>query len=96
MDVATESLLNERVGVRDLKNRLSHYLAVVKEGGEVIVTEHGRPVARLVPMAERRDRLAELVAAGEATPPRSRRRSVSEELVKAKGSVSELIAEQRR
>lgn len=36
------------VGVRDLKDRLSEHLRAVKAGEEVVVTEHGRPVARLV------------------------------------------------
>jgi antitoxin (DNA-binding transcriptional repressor) of toxin-antitoxin stability system len=35
-------------GVRDLKNRLSHYLSLVKKGEEVVVTERGRAVARIV------------------------------------------------
>ncbi len=35
------------VGVRDLKNRLTHYLGRVKRGEEVVVTERGRPVAIL-------------------------------------------------
>lgn len=38
-----------RVGVRDLKARLSEYLRQVKQGHIVIITEHGRPVGRLVP-----------------------------------------------
>jgi prevent-host-death family protein len=37
------------VGVRELKNRLGGYLKRVQAGEEVIVTEHGRTVARLVP-----------------------------------------------
>jgi len=35
-----------RVGVRDLKARLSEYLRQVKQGHIVIITEHGRPVGR--------------------------------------------------
>ncbi|HET7057616.1 MAG TPA: type II toxin-antitoxin system prevent-host-death family antitoxin [Nitrospiraceae bacterium] len=38
------------VGVRELKNRLSRYLKRVQAGEEVIVTEHGRTIARLVPV----------------------------------------------
>ena len=38
-----------RVGVRDLKARLSEYLRQVKQGHVVIITEHGRPVGRLLP-----------------------------------------------
>ncbi|MBI5641114.1 MAG: type II toxin-antitoxin system prevent-host-death family antitoxin [Nitrospirae bacterium] len=33
------------VGVRDLKNQLPKYLDVVKKGGQVIVTDRGKPIA---------------------------------------------------
>ena len=36
------------VGVRELKNNLSRFLRSVKAGGEVVVTDHGKPVARIV------------------------------------------------
>ena len=39
----------ERVAVRQLKARLSEYLGKVKAGEEVVVTERGRSIARLVP-----------------------------------------------
>jgi prevent-host-death family protein len=51
-------------GIAELKARLSRYLAQVKHGHEVVITERGRPVAKLVPLrpAEqrglRRERLA--------------------------------------
>ncbi len=41
----------ESVGIRELKNRLSHYLHAVRRGESVIVTARGEPVARLVPVA---------------------------------------------
>lgn len=44
-----------RVGVAELKASLSSYLARVKAGEAVVVTEHGRPVARLVPIAAEDD-----------------------------------------
>ncbi|HEX2824751.1 MAG TPA: type II toxin-antitoxin system prevent-host-death family antitoxin [Burkholderiales bacterium] len=37
------------VSVRELKSRLSEYLRRAAQGEEVIVTSHGREVARLVP-----------------------------------------------
>ncbi|MGH2354593.1 MAG: type II toxin-antitoxin system Phd/YefM family antitoxin [Chloroflexota bacterium] len=60
------------VGVRELKNRLSHYLALVKEGEQVTVTERGQEVAVIMPSPTRqptmdpalRQRLLELVAEG--------------------------------
>jgi prevent-host-death family protein len=38
-------------GVRELKSRLSEFLGLVAAGEQVIVTDRGRPVARLVPFA---------------------------------------------
>ena len=39
------------VGVAELKAALSSYLARVREGETVTVTDHGRPVAKLVPIS---------------------------------------------
>ena len=36
-------------GVAELKAKLSQYLQAVKAGEEVIVTEHGKAIARVVP-----------------------------------------------
>ncbi len=36
------------VKIKDLKNGLSSYLAMVKKGDELIVTERGNPIARIV------------------------------------------------
>jgi prevent-host-death family protein len=84
------------VGVRDLKNNLSRYLDRVQGGEEVIVTERGRPVARISPIDHPSHRLAALIASGAVQPPKSRVRRRPERRIKAKGSVSELVAEQRR
>ena len=61
MNVATA---RSEVGIRELKNRLSSYIDRVRAGEEVIVTDRGRPVARLSALDAADDRLAELVAAG--------------------------------
>ena len=39
----------ERIGVRELKERLSHYIRAVRRGEIIEVTVRGKPVARLVP-----------------------------------------------
>ena len=82
--------------MRDLKNSLSKYLDRVQNGEEIIVTERGRPVARLSALDHPSDRLAALIAAGAVRPPRSRQRRRPARRIKAKGSVSDLVAEQRR
>jgi len=38
-------------GIADLKARLSEYLAKVRAGDEVVVTDRGTPIARIVPLA---------------------------------------------
>jgi len=40
----------ESAGIAELKAKLSEYLSRVKAGEEVLVTDRGRPVARLVPV----------------------------------------------
>lgn len=84
------------VGVRELRDQLRRWLDVVERGDEVIITERGRPIARLigvssVPVFER------LVAEGVVTPAnRSRRADGAHRKVRARGTVSDLVAEQRR
>jgi prevent-host-death family protein len=93
MNVATSRI---EVGVRELKNDLSRYLARVRAGEEVIVTDRGRPVARLSALDDSHDRLDELVAAGIVRPPLSTTRHRRRSRIKAKGTVSDLVADQRR
>ena len=37
------------IGAFEAKNRLGHLLDLVEQGEEVVITRHGKPVARLVP-----------------------------------------------
>jgi prevent-host-death family protein len=57
------------VGVRDLKNRLSHHLKRVRAGARLTVTERGRPIATLAPVEVKDDQawIWRMVARGEAT-----------------------------
>lgn len=63
------------VGVRDLRDHLSAFLERVKAGETITVTEHGRPIARLVREEPVSQRILELAAQGRltrATRPRLR------------------------
>lgn len=60
-----------RVSVSKLKANLSHYLRVVRRGGEVEILDRGVPVARLTRIASKRgedDRRARLLRAGVLRP----------------------------
>jgi prevent-host-death family protein len=58
-----------RVGVRELRQHLSRYLRRVLAGERLEITDRGRPVARLEPLAEPSSATARLVAAGRASAP---------------------------
>jgi prevent-host-death family protein len=55
----------ERIGVRELRQHASRYLARVARGEVLEVTDRGRPVAHIVPAA--RNGWDDLVAAGRVT-----------------------------
>lgn len=40
------------VGIRELRDSLSRHLASVRDGAEITVTDHGKPVARIVPAGD--------------------------------------------
>ncbi len=90
-----------RVGVKELKNRLTQYLRRAKQGEEVIVTERGRPIAIIqaiqsVPLVTSLEgRLAKLAAQGLVTLP-TRRPRKGVRPVKVSGlPVSKTILEDR-
>lgn len=82
------------IGVRDLRDGLSKHLASVREGHTITVTDHGRPVARIVPVG-RPTALEQLMADGKVTPA-ARRKTKRPEPVRTDGTVSDLVDHQRR
>ena len=38
------------IGIREAKANLSRFLKSVQEGNEVVLTDHGRPVGKIVPI----------------------------------------------
>ncbi len=59
------SLMSNRVGIRELRQQTSAVLRRVVGGEVVEVTEHGHPIAHIVPL--RRGGLDQLVLEGRAT-----------------------------
>jgi prevent-host-death family protein len=58
-------------GIAELKASLSEFLARVKAGEEVLITDRGRPVARIVPVgAHHSEGVEDLVRAGVLRAPR--------------------------
>ena len=84
-----------------LKAKLSEHIALVKRGEEVIITEHGKPVARLVPMgppSSDEERVRRLVERGAVRPGRGdwRRHLADLPICQvAEGTVERLMEEER-
>ncbi|MGB8382547.1 MAG: type II toxin-antitoxin system prevent-host-death family antitoxin [Dermatophilaceae bacterium] len=82
------------VGVRELRDGLSRHLATVREGHTITVTDHGRPVARIIPVGVP-TKLEQLIAEGKVTPA-TRRKDKRRAPIKTAGTVSDLVDQQRR
>lgn len=56
----------DRIGIRELRQNASRYLARVASGETIEVTDRGRPVALLVPSQQ--DRWQVLISSGQVIP----------------------------
>ena len=90
------------VGIKELKNRLTHYLRRTKAGKEVIVTERGKPIALLQPIQSATNvrslesRLAQLAAQGFLTTPQREPLKRVRRVRVGGPSLSHIIGEDRR
>lgn len=71
-------LVSDRVGIRDLRQHASRVLKRVANGESIEVTDHGHPIARIVPL--RPGALEQMVLEGRATPPGGDLLDVAEEI----------------
>ena len=90
------------VGIRTFRDRLTHYVARVRRGRRVVVTDRGKPVAILVPYegagesVQTEARLARVLSSGHVSPA-ERRFDTRFTPVRGKGTPpSRIIVETRR
>jgi prevent-host-death family protein len=90
------------VGTKGLKDRLTHYLRLVRQGTTFIVTDRGKPVGVLKPVSgdergETADLLAGLAAEGSISLPQGKGFLKKPPAVHGKGlPLSRVILEERR
>ena len=89
------------VGIKELKNRLTYYIRLAKQGEELVVTERGKPVALIQALHSATDistleaKLARLAAQGGVTlPDRKPSRSIRVKKVRGRAT-SRIILEER-
>lgn len=87
----------KEVGIRELKQSLSHILRAVGRGERVRVTLRGRPIADIVPAreADAENRLRELVAQGRIQLPSRARPRRAPRLAQARRSASDVVLAER-
>jgi len=91
---------NRTVGTRELKTRLGTYLRQVREGATLVVTDRGRPIAELRPLAMAADglhyALTDLTARGVLGGTLGERRPIDAfEAIEAESSLSEAVIADR-
>ena len=68
--------MSKAIGIRELKAHFSRYVKEVRDGGEILVSDRGRVVARLVPVEDQSEEtrpqslLLKLPAGGQIILPR--------------------------
>ncbi len=84
------------VGIRELRNNLSKWIGKARRGQDVVITERGKPVARLTRYGES-PALQRLIEEGRVTLPSNRKTKIDRtSLIKPRGSISDLVKDQRR
>lgn len=85
------------VGIRELKERLATYMRQVKAGKTVVITEHGKPVGRIVPVqASVEDKMQELIKAGVIQwSGRKPKRRIPTVKTRGKKTLSDIVLENR-
>lgn len=88
-------------GIKELKNQLSRYIGLVKKGDDVLITDRGRVVARIIKedasMSLLRQSLQPLILKGQIImPTQDIRRDMPKPIELPGKLVSEIILEDRR
>jgi prevent-host-death family protein len=67
----------EQIGIRELRQRASEWVAKAKAGVVILITDRGRPVARLAPLTPGDDVRHRLIAEGQLIPAATARTPLS-------------------
>jgi antitoxin (DNA-binding transcriptional repressor) of toxin-antitoxin stability system len=88
-------------GIKEFKNKVSYYLSFVKNGEDVLISERGKVIARVIKeepnQASLRQALHPLIMRGLVTTPKKELNKEIPEPIKLPGKpVSEMVIEDRR
>ena len=58
----------EKIGIRELRQHASEWVAKAKAGKVILITDRGQPVARLVPLMRNENARSKLIDGGQLIP----------------------------
>ena len=87
-----------KVGIRELKSKLSHYIALARKGEQVTITDRGKEVAMIVPtgQGDMERQLVGMVKEGTALWSGAKPSGSSAPVISRGKPASEIIIEDRR
>ncbi|MBI5188972.1 MAG: type II toxin-antitoxin system prevent-host-death family antitoxin [Nitrospirae bacterium] len=83
------------VGIKELKAKLSNYVDKVRHGEEVVITEHGKEVALVLPISKERRAIKSLMESGKAKWSGGKPEGMEKIRIKGK-PLSKTVLEERR
>ena len=88
-------------GIKELKNKLSQYLSFVKKGEDILITERGKVIARIIPEYHQKKSLRKalhpLILRGLVTfPSQDLNKDIPEPIEVPGKPVSDMVIEDRR
>lgn len=83
------------VGVKELKAKLSSYIAQASAGQEIIITDHGKDVVLMVPLSRERRAVKSLIDEGRAKWSGGKPKGIAGVRIRGK-SLSKTVVEERR
>jgi prevent-host-death family protein len=88
----------ETIGIRELKENLSRYMKKVKTGEKVVVTDHKKEIAIILPISKKakEEKIYQMVQQGIASWSGGKPRGMSKRFVSKGKSVSSAVVEDRR
>ncbi len=84
----------DHVGIKELKTNLSSYVARVRNGEHIVITDHGQEAGIIIPISEERKLIISLIKAGKAQWSGNKPKGIKGIKVKGK-ALSETILEAR-
>ena len=88
----------ETIGIRELKENLSHYMKKVKTGEKIVVTDRKKEIAIIMPLEKKakEEKIYQLIQRGTARWSGGKPAGIPRRVVSRGKSVSEAVIEDRR